>query len=181
MKKQFMRWALDKYKIRKQAANDNSLEHALNITKLILDKAKYGFFISQGADGWSSTRYVQPITEWIDGELCIWVGTGAASRKIAEARANPKVTMAFGDDGAGANLIIYGVAEISHDPDLCRKYWKPEWRLFFPDGPTSDDVVVVCIKPQRIEIMDLKRNIVPEPFGLTPLVLEYGGGQWMVR
>lgn len=42
-------------------------------------------------------------------------------------------------------------------------------------------MLVVCIKPQRIELMDFKRNIIPEPFGLKPLVLVYGGGEWVVR
>lgn len=134
MKKQFMHWALNKYKAYKQSKNDGSLEHALRTVGVLLDKAEYGFFISQSADGWSSARYVQPITEWIDGELRIWVGTSASSRKIAETRANPQITMAFGNDGSGANLIVYGAAEISRDPVLCRKYWKPAWRLFFPDG-----------------------------------------------
>ena len=180
MKKQLFLWALNKYKAYKQSKNDNSQEHALKTVKILLDKAKYGFYISQGNDGWASTRYVQPITDWIDGELCVWVGTSASSRKVEETRNNPQVTMGFGNDPAGANLIIYGTAEISNDPVLCRKYWKPAWRLFFPEGPKSDDLVVIRIKPKRIELMDFKRNIIPEPFGLKPLVLEQGDGQWIV-
>jgi hypothetical protein len=68
MKKQFFHWALNKYKTYKQSKNDSSLEHALRTIKTLLDKAKYGFYITQGNDGWASTRYVQPITEWVDGE-----------------------------------------------------------------------------------------------------------------
>ena len=77
-----------------------------------------------------------------------------------------------GNDPADANLIIHGTAEISSDPALCRKYWKPACRLFFPESPNSYDLVVIRIKPKRIELMDFKRNIIPEPFGLKPLVLE---------
>lgn len=180
MKKQFLRWAMDKYKTRKQAKHDASLPNVLATVRTLLDKAKYGFFISHGADGWCSTRYVQPICEWNGDELCIWVGTSASSRKIAEVRANNKITMAFGNDPAGANLMVYGTAEISRDPELCRKYWKPEWRLFFPEGPKSDDLIVVAIKPERIELMDLKRNIIPEPFGLVGLEVRVKEGIWAV-
>lgn len=180
MKKQLFRWAMSKYKAHKQAKNDNSLPHVLATVRALLDKAKYGFFISHGADGWCSTRYVQPICEWNGDELCIWVGTSGSSRKIAEVQANPKVTMAFGNDPAGANLMVYGTAEISRNPVLCRKYWKPAWRLFFPEGPKSDDLVVVAIKPQRLEVMDLKRNIIPEPFGLLGLEVEWVRGEWQV-
>ena len=147
MKKQLLRWAMDKYKARKQANHDDSLPHVLAVVRALLDKAKYGFFISHGADGWCSTRYVQPIVEWEGDELRIWVGTSGSSRKIAEVQTNPKVTMAFGNDAAGANLMLYGTAEIRHDPVLCRKYWKAGWRLFFPNGSESDDLVVVAIKP----------------------------------
>lgn len=171
---------MDKYKARKQASNDNSLPHVLATIRTLLGNAKYGFFISQGADGWCSTRYVQPICEWTGDELCIWVGTSAGSRKIAEVQANNKVTMAFGNDPAGANVMVYGVAEVSRDPALCRKYWKPEWRLFFPDGPESEDMAVVAIKPERIEVMDLKHNIIPEPFGLVGLELQRVGDSWLV-
>ena len=45
---------------------------------------------------------------------------------------------------------------------------------------STDDLVVIRIKPKRIELMDFKRNIIPEPFGLKPLVLEQGDGQWIV-
>ncbi len=58
MKKQLFRWVMDKYKARK---HDASLPHVLATVRTLLDKAKYGFFISHGADGWCSTRYVHEL------------------------------------------------------------------------------------------------------------------------
>ncbi len=55
-----------------------------------------------------------------------------------------------------------------------------EFQMFFPDGPESEELVVVNIVPERMEILDFKHNIIPEPFGLKALALFQENGQWKV-
>lgn len=180
MKNRIEQWLLPRYKRYKQKRHSTDPEHIEVSIRALLDKSRYAFLISQtGENDHSSTRYVQPVVEWHGHSFLIWIGTQTTSRKIAEIRQNPRVTLAVGLQGDGANLIIYGEASLHTDDDKRRKYWKSYWSLFFPDGPLSDDAILICVKPLKLELMDFKRNVIPEPFGLKPLCLVQREQQWV--
>ncbi len=145
----------------------------------MLNHSKYCFLITNSEAGCPNARLVQPIPS--PDDFVVWIGTHPKLRKIREIKANPNVTLAFGDMRKDANLILHGEANIRTESDLKHQYWKGAWRLFFPDGPKSDDYVLICIKSYRIELMNFHRNIVPEPFGLRPVVLIKKDNQWVIR
>lgn len=180
MKKKFFSWLLDLYKSRKQRANNETLDHAWEVIGLLLKKHRYGFLISNGTDGWSSSRLVQPVIETTTGNIRLWIGTSPESRKVEEIWGDPRITMAFGGEKHDANLVMYGHASIRNDDETNRKYWKSMWRLFFPKGPSSKDYLSICFEPERIEVLSFSHSIVPEPFGLKPLLLERADGVWQV-
>lgn len=170
------------YKKHKQKSSDLSLEHCMSITGKMLKRAKYGFLITQGDTGWCSSRLVEPFLDAkTDLPFSLWFGTSKDSRKIAELWSNPKVTLAFEDKKADANVIVYGKATIETDPAIKKQYWKSILQLFFPKGPLSNEYVVIRIEPLRIEILNFKRNIVPEPFGLKSAVLVYEQNKWQME
>ncbi len=176
-------WILPQYKKYKQNRNTTDPEAIEQSIRTLLRKSRYVFLTthspgSNAGNGYCSSRYVQPIVEWQEHSFRIWIGTSAHSRKIAEIMCNPKVTVAVGHEGDGANLIVYGEATVHTDQAKKQKYWKSVWHLFFPEGATSDDEVVVCVKPVKLELMDFKRNIIPEPFGLVPLTLQEKDQRW---
>lgn len=170
---------LDAYKRRKQRASDVSLEHCLETARVMLRGTRYCFLVTSGADGWSSARLVQPIADLDD--FVIWMGTNPDLRKVHEIRVDPKVTLAFGSTKESANLVLYGEARIEADLALRKRYWKDEWRLFFPSGPTGDDYVLIRFDPLRMELMNFSRNVIPEPFGLKPAVLVKKNGTWRIQ
>ena len=206
LKKILFQTLLSQYKRFKLKHVDLSPENSQATIRILLDKARYLFVVTQSLDPaqgrqfdenaeyreksgivaqnssrLSNVRYVQPIIEWQDQLFSIWIGTLANSRKIAEIKRNPNVTLALGNDSAGANLIIHGKASLHTDLQLKQRYWKPEWRLFFPEGPQDADYIVVKIEPQHLELMDLRHGITPEPFGLKQLHLvqsDKGNGAW---
>ena len=161
---------LDAYKARKQRTANLTLEHALDVVQAMLKHAQYGFLITHSTDGACSARLVQPIVD--DREaFVLWIGTSPASRKVREIEADPRVTFAIEMRRENANLVLYGTARIERDIGVRRKRWLDAWRLFFPDGPTGDDYVVIRFEAERIELMNFSRNVIAEPFGLRPLVL----------
>ena len=174
---------MDLYKRSKQTNSDTSLDNCLSVTHRMLKKAKYCFLITQGEEGWCSTRLVQPIIE-IDQDnpkyFRIWIGTRFDLKKVEETWNNPKITLAFEDAKEDANLIIYGNAFVESDTQIKKKYWRPTWKLFFPDGPQSDDYVAIRIEPKRLEILNFKRKINPEPFGLNAAKLIHKNGAWQI-
>ena len=161
---------LDAYKSRKQRSAVLTREHALAVVRAMLKRTKYCFFITHSPEGWCSARLVEPIVD--EGEaFVLWFGTNPSLRKVREIEADPRVTIAVEDEGANANLILYGTARVERDLSVRRKRWVGSWRLFFPQGPAGDDYVVIRFEAERIELMSFRRNVIPEPFGLRPLVL----------
>lgn len=177
--KSFGRFLLRTYKHRKQRVCDTSTSHCLAVARETLCRTRYCFLISQGSSGWASARLVEPITD--PDSFVLWIGTNPTLRKISEITSNPKVTLAFGNTSENANVVVYGTASIEGDAALRRKYWKGQWRLFFPNGPLSDDYVLIRVEALLIELMSFRRNVIPEPFGLRPVVLEKRKGQWHVQ
>ncbi len=174
---------LNYYKRSKQTSNDTSLDNCLKVTHHMLRKSKYCFLVSHGEKGWCHTRLVQPIIE-IDkknpSSFRIWVGTRPDLRKVDEIWNNPKITLAFEDKKENANLVIYGNAYLETKENIKQKYWRPTWKLFFPDGPRHNDFLAIRIEPISLEILNFKRKITPEPFGLSTAKLIQTNGQWQV-
>ena len=170
------------YKKHKQSYCNLNLKHCISVTEKMLKNIKYGFLITQGDNGWCSSRLVQTFADK-ESELpfSLWFGTGKDLRKTNEVWSNPNVTLAFESKRENASLIIYGRAVIETDPEIKKRYWKSLLALFFPNGPLSDDYVVVRIEPQRIEIINFKQNIIPEPFGLKSAVLINHKNQWQME
>jgi len=177
------------FKIKRADLSDSNTQKRL---RALLSKTQYAFVITQSLSDTRTTyhnehedsrtgsnaRYVQPIVEWNESDFRIWIGTLASSRKAAEIASNPNVTIAIGNDRAGANLIVHGTATIHTDQELRRKYWKPVWRLFFEQGPNDPNYIAICVEPTHLELMDLKGNVVPEPFGLRCLKLVRKNKGW---
>ena len=122
---------------------------------------------------------VQPIIDF--DTFIIWLGTNPTLRKIKEIEKNPNVTLAFGNDRENANLIIYGKASIVREVQERRKRWIGSWLLFFPSGPRGDDFVLIRVEPSEMELMNFKKNIVPEPFGLKPIKIIKHTDSWKIQ
>jgi hypothetical protein len=50
--------------------------------------------------------------------------------------------------------------------------------IVFPDGPTDDDSILMRVVPKLIEVIDVSRNLIIEPCGLKPAVLEKQVDAW---
>lgn len=172
-------WLLDTYKRSKQQSADTGLQNCIATTRHMLSKTEYCFLITHSATEWSSARLVQPIPDI--NTFTIWIGTCPRLRKVREIKNNNKVTLAFESTKENANLILYGEAFIEENLAIRKRYWKDEWRLFFPGGPISDDYIVLRVEPVKIELMSFSRNVVQEPFGLSPAVLIKRNGVWNMQ
>jgi len=178
--KQKILTTLDAYfKKHKQASNDDSLKHCIEVAHHILKKSKYCFLNSQGKNGWCSSRLIEPIIERDNnGSFTIWIGTRKDLRKVEEIWENPKVSVTFENLREKANIVIYGNAFIETNPEIKRKNWKGAWKTIFLADPKSNEYIALRIEPSRIKIVNLNKNITPEPFDLKPAVLVNHQDQW---
>lgn len=178
IRKQIGKIFLKYYKRRVQRNFNSSLRHSLDTARKMLKKSKYCFLISNSERNWPSARMLQPIID-LD-TFVIWFGTNPRLRKIKEIKENPYVTIAFGKEGENANLIIYGKATVVDNVRERVKHWIGSWLLFFPSGPRGEDFVSIRVEPLEMELMNFKKFIVPEPFGLKPIKLENDNGVWKI-
>lgn len=167
LKRKLFHWFLDHYKKSKQRKNITASDQALSLAKKAIAANKYAFFITNDDGKSPNARLIEPVVDLEN--LVFWIGTNPKLRKVAEVKKNAAVTLAFSNEKANSNVIIQGSASIEKNPELARKHWKPQWRLFFPKGPESNDFVLIKVVAESLEVLDFSRNIVPEPFGLKPM------------
>lgn len=162
-------WLLRRFKQRVRGAHDGSLSHCLAAAEATVRKTPYAFLITQSRTGAPSARLVEPLfdaDDWV-----FWIGTNPSLRKIAQIELNPSVTLAYGNHAEHANVVLTGNVALVKDLAQRRAHFKPAWKLFFPDGPAGDDFVLIKFVPRRMELMNFRRGVVPEPFGLRPISL----------
>lgn len=152
----------------------------LEVVRFTIEGTRYCFLATVGEEGAPHLRTMQPFTT--EDDLTIRFGTSRGSRKVREIRKNPGVVLGFLDSVEMAYVALYGPASLEEDVRLRRRYWRDEWEAFWSEGPESEDYVLVRFVPERIELMNLTREIAPEPYGLRPAVLvRGGGGAWEVE
>jgi general stress protein 26 len=82
----------------------------------------------------------------------VWFCTGAETGKVVEIQQNPSVGLTFQD--GRRFLSVSGTARLVQDRALIREMWKEPWRVWFPDGPETADLVLVQVEVRDGEYWD---------------------------
>ncbi len=64
------------------------------------------------------------------------------------------VNATFSNESNGTYVSISGSGEISEDKQRIRQLWTPVAEPWFPDGPESDDIVLLVFRPNLAEYWD---------------------------
>ncbi len=147
--------------------------------RAIIQRTRYCFLVTLDEAGRPNARLMQHFEP--EDDLTLWLGTSAASRKVAHILADDRVLIADEDPDDPAYVTMLGAARIVRDPVLQRQYWVAEYLESFPAGPESEDYVLIRITPLRIELMSYARHITPSPYGLRPAVLVRAGDSWEIE
>jgi general stress protein 26 len=100
-----------------------------------------------------------------------------SSRKVAEMRAAPKVTLAFQHASGDRYVALSGHATIIEDAKEMRTLWPNELDAHFPPGFADANMIVIRVDADRIEVH--ARGSTPEPFGHGRTLLErQAAGSW---
>lgn len=117
----------------------------------IIDKARYCTLITVGEDGQPQARIVDPFPP--DGDMTIWIGTNPLTRKVAQIRKAPRVTLLYFDTTGMRFVTLLARAEVVTDPAEKAKRWKEEWARLYKDRNRGDDYTLVRVAPFRLEIV----------------------------
>lgn len=103
-----------------------------------------------------------------DGQL--WFFSKGASRKVAELRADPNVTVSFADPRHQNFVTITGQATVVEDRDVVEARWLELYRPWFPGGPQDPAVVAIRIDAEHAEYWDNPTNPLVYAFGYVRAV-----------
>jgi heat shock protein HslJ/general stress protein 26 len=136
----------------------------LEAAREIMAVSRYCALITIDSTGHARARTVDPFPP--DENMMVWVGTNPRSRKVAEIRRNPRVTLYYFDREGQGYVTIFGIARLVNDPAEKAKRWKEEWKAFYPDR--ARDYLLIAVTPEKLEVISEKRKIQGDPNTWTP-------------
>ena len=136
----------------------------------VMAGARYCTFVTIGSDGHPQARIVDPFEP--EEDLTVWVGTKPNTRKVAELRKDPRVTLCYFDPKNMGYVTLLGRAELVQDPAEKAKHWKQEWAALYKDENRGDDYLLIRIKASRIEIVSLGHGLTGDPVTWVPAALD---------
>jgi general stress protein 26 len=99
------------------------------------------------------------------------------SRKVAEMRAAPRVTLGYQHASGSAYVALGGEAILVEDRAEMRSLWPSQMDAMFPPGFADANMIVVRVNVDRIELH--VRGVTREPFGHGRTLIERNGtGVW---
>ena len=107
-----------------------------------------------------------------DEDMVVWMATNPKTRKVAEIRRDPRVTLYYYDAASQSYVTIAGRARLVDDKIEKQKRWKEEWKGFYPDRDAS--YLLVAVTPERLEVLSPSRGIGNDPVTWRPPAVEFG-------
>lgn len=129
----------------------------------IMSAARYCALITLDSSAHTHARTLDPFPP--DEQMNVWLGTNRRSRKVAEIRRHPQVTLYYFDRDNQAYVSISGIARLVNDPKEKARHWKDEWKDFYPNR--GRDYLLIFVKPKRLEIVNVKKGIVGDSLTWT--------------
>ena len=94
------------------------------------------------------------VNEQIDPNGDIWFFTGASSHKVSEIARQPKVNVSFADPDNQHYVSVSGTAQLVRDRKKIEELWKPEFKMWFPEGKDDPDVALLRVSLEKAEYWD---------------------------
>ena len=87
-----------------------------------------------------------------DGDL--WFFTNASSHKVDEISRSPKVNVSFADPDNQNYVSISGKAQLVRDRNKIEELWKPEFKMWFPEGKDDPQIALLRVNLEKAEYWD---------------------------
>ena len=90
----------------------------------------------------------------IDSAGALWFFTSASAHKVHEIEKLPKVNVSFADPDNQHYVSISGTAQLVRDRNKIDELWRPEFKMWFPNGKDDPDVALLRVSPEKAEYWD---------------------------
>jgi general stress protein 26 len=133
-----------------------SRDQLIATAREIMTTTRYCALITIDARGRAGARTMDAFAP--DDKMVVWFGTNPSSRKVAEIRRHPRVTLYYFDRENQAYVTLHGIARLVNDPQEKLRHWKDDWKTFYPDRVKS--YLLIQVRPVRLEVVNTKTGIV---------------------
>ncbi len=147
-----------------QPAKQSERVNLITAAREIMAAARYSALSTLDSSGRIQTRTVDPFPP--DENMRVWLATNPRTRKVAEIRRRPRVTLYYFDREAQAYVTISGIARLVNDPKEKAKRWKDEWKDFYPDR--AKDYLLIVVTPEKLEVVNVSKGILGDPHTWKP-------------
>lgn len=121
--------------------------------KKLIEEFKTAMLVTRGPDGHYRARPMA-LQHQAPGEG-LWFCTSLDSEKIRDLQTDSHCAVAMHSSERSASYVsLSGHAEVVRDRQLIHSMWRPDWKIWFPDGPDSEDLVLVKFQPEHVEYMN---------------------------
>ena len=90
----------------------------------------------------------------ISPEGDIWFFTSVTSHKVSEIEQFPKVNVSFADPDNQRYVSISGFAHLVRDREKIKELWRPEFKMWFPEGKDDPDIALLKVTLEKAEYWD---------------------------
>jgi general stress protein 26 len=137
----------------------------------VMQTARYCAFITFGPDGRAQARAVDAFAP--EDDMTVWVATRPATRKVAEVRKDPRVTLYYYEPKGPGYVTLLGDAQLVDDPAEKAKRWKEEWAAFYSDRNRGADYVLLRVRPRRLEVVSYGKGLLGDPATWRPFEVAF--------
>ena len=130
----------------------------------IMTEAGTCALITLDEEGRPRVRVMDPFLP--ESDFTVWFGTNPKSRKVAQIKKNPKVTLYYLDSDSSGYVMIHGTAELVDNQKEKEKHWKEEWEAFYPKRP--EGYLLIKVTPEWMEVISISRGIAGDPLTWQP-------------
>jgi general stress protein 26 len=134
--------------------------------------AGYCALITNGEDGYPQAREIDAFPP--EDDMTVWMATKAVTRKVAQIRRDPHVTLYYQVSTGAGYVTLFGTAAIVTDPAEKARRWKETWASFYDDRNRGSDYTLIKVTPVRLEIVSLSHEIGNDPKTWRPTSIDFG-------
>jgi general stress protein 26 len=138
--------------------------------KEIMAAVRYCTLITIGPDGQPQARVVDAVAP--DSGFIVWIGTNGVTRKVADIRKDPRVTLMYFNESGQEYETVIGKAVVDDDMAHKAAHWKPSWGMMVKDGYRGPDFVLIRVQAVRLEVSSVKRGIFNDPVNWRPSIVD---------
>lgn len=143
---------------------DTTRINLIKAAKEIMNAATYCALITLDEEGRPRVRVMDPFKP--EGDLIVWFGTNPNSRKVAQIKNDPRVTLYYLDNDASGYVMIHGKAHLVDDPTEKENRWKDGWDDFYLNKPKG--YLLIKVIPEWMEILSTSRGLLGDKITWQP-------------